>query len=473
MPVAGGAPVLVCDVLNVAHGASWGTDGTILFSDQDGIHQVRERGGKPQLVASGFWPEALPRGAEGFVFTDFNEPSPKVWAHSWKTGQRHILIDGGSHARYAASGHLIYASNGSLFGVPFDTERLAITGAAIPVVKDVMMGLPQERDIAHFAISPAGTLAYLPGQRLGPGRTLAWVDHHGNEEPLPIEPQHYESPRLSPDGNRIAVEILEKPGGWNIWIYDRIQQFLKPLTSHPSHDKFPLWTRDGQRIIFNSTRDPGGWNLYSQAADGTGQPERLTLHSTKFGDGIPWIVTRDDKALIYSDGDDLQLLSMDGGRRSTPLLRGQTSQGRASLSPDGRWIAYASGETGTTRLHVRPFPDVESGRWEIPTSIYPSSIWARDGRELFYAGPDAMAVVPIETANAFVAGKTRDLFPFKGRYVLDTPRNFDISHDGQRFLMIKEAPGNAGALQPSARDELVVVFNCFEEFKRLAPRVSQ
>jgi serine/threonine-protein kinase len=465
--IAGGLPVPLCSATSLTHGGSWVADDQIIFGGNGGLWRVSGSGGKPELLvptdSEAMWPEVLPNG-DAIVYTEIGPE--RIWAHSLKTGERRLLVELGSHARYVSSGHLVYASKGLLMAVPFDAERLDLLGPAVPVIEGIMMGLPREPMLPHFAVSASGTLAYLAGPVLSARHTLLWVDRRGREESLNVEPRSYSLPRISPDGTRLAVEV-EQSGNVDVWIHDLVRKTFAPLTSDPGDDGRPVWAPDGQRVAFLSTRDGKGINLFWQRVDGAIQAERLTTEPNQ--DQSPWAFTPDGKMLLFTrenpkTGIDLHLLSLERIHAPKVLVQEAGGQGSPALSPDGRWVAYRSNESGRYEIYVRPFPNVNDGKWSVTADGGSSPVWAPDRRELFYQNGDAMMAIPIDTEPTFTFGKPQRLF--SGSYIR-TYRNFDISPDGQRFLMIKDA--GAQALEPSARDEIAVVLNWSEELKRLAP----
>jgi len=310
-----------------------------------------------------------------------------------------------------------------------------------------------------YAISDNGTLIYVPSTSTGGfGRTLVWVDREGKEEPLAAEPQGYLSPRISPDGSRLAITIDESDGS-DVWIYDLEREILTRLTFDPAEDDNPLWAPDGQRIVFDSGRVGTNHNLFWKAADGTGQAERLT---TDPNDQTAVSFSPDGKRLVFIGGVPraFQVLSMERERTSQPLFGSQFNEGRGRISPDGHWIAYVSSETGRQETYVRPFPNVEEGKWQISRDGGIQPIWAPRGQELFYRIGEAMMAVGIKTEPTFTAGSPVVLFtgrdPTGG-----AGGDYDISPDGQRFLMIKQ--------EQAGVDQINVVLNWFEELKRLVP----
>jgi serine/threonine-protein kinase len=352
---------------------------------------------------------------------------------------------------------LVYeqSGTGNLMVVPFDLAALEVTGDSVPVVQGVRLS-PTSLD---YAISDNGTLIYVPSTSTGGlDRTLVWVNREGQEEPLAAEPQGYGSPRISPDGSRVAITI-EEPGGSDVWIYDLEREILTRLTFDPAADHHAVWTPDGRRIVFDSGRVETGHNLFWKAADGTGQVERLTTSPTTQSTHS---LSPDGKRLVFGEivaPRDLQVLSMEGERTSQPLFQSQFNETRGMISPDGRWIAYESDESGHQEIYVRPFPNVEEGKWQISSDGGTMPVWAPRGQELFYRNGEAMMMVGITTEPTFTAGSPVVLFT--GRYTRGVIVNYDISPDGQRFLMIKAVGGSTGQIN--------VVQNWFEELKRLVP----
>ena len=273
-------------------------------------------------------------------------------------------------------------------------------------------------------------------------------------------------PRLSPDGTRVAVSSGDQE--IDLWIWDLGRATLTRLALDPGRDRFPVWTPDGRRIIFTSDRG-GGLNVWWQAADGAGAAERLTTSSNgQFATGI----TPAGTAIVFNEatptmGRDLLQLALDGTRRATPLLQTKFDERNAIVSPDGRWLAYESNSSGSFEIYVRPFPNVGGGQWAVSTAGGTRPLWSRSGRELFYVGPDgALLRVPVEASGATWNAGTPMKF-FDRRYFTGgaAGRTYDVSPDGQRFLMIK-APGTDASATPPA---LIVVQHWDEELKARVP----
>jgi serine/threonine-protein kinase len=468
---------------------------------QGGLLSVPAGGGEPKVltrpdIAKGenvqfLFPSILPDG-RAVLFTMVppgQVENGQVAVLDLKTGQRKTLIRGGSHAEYVDSGHLVYAAAGTLRAVRFDLARLEVVSDPVPVVEQVMTTAAGE---ANFSVSRGGTLVYVSGgaagtQQVVTPRSLVWVTRQGREEPIKAPPRAYAVPRLSPDGTRVALDIRDQQS--DIWSWDLGRQILTRLTFDPALDMSPLWTPDGRRVIWTSTRASGNPNQYWQAADGTGAVERLT---TNVNAQFPTSISSDGTRVAFYEvatgtAIDVGVLTMDGPstagpstpavagqRRTEPLIKTTAVELNAEISPDGRWLAYQSNESGQSEVYVRPFPNVNGGRWQVSPGGGTRPAWARGGRELFYLDRNnLLTAVPVQTtASTFSAGnptKILDTRYYAGSTVLGIDlRGYDVSPDGQRFLMIKE---NAPTEQTSTTmpASMVVVLNWFEELKARVP----
>jgi serine/threonine-protein kinase len=336
-----------------------------------------------------------------------------------------------------------------------------VIGTPVPVLEQV---LQTPVGAVDAVVSSNGTLVYVASGLGGAARSLVWVDRTGREEPLAAPVRSYEYPRISPDGARIAVNVRDDDQ--DIWTWDLARQTLTRLTFHPAADAYPVWSPDSQYLIFASQR-AGAFNLYRQAADGTGAVERLT---ESVNPQFPYTVTREGTEVIFREsrpGHDLMILPMRSPGSSRPLVSTMYFERNADLSPDGRWLAYDSNESGREEIYVRPFPDVDKGRWQVSGAGGRIPLWSGDGRELFYVSPEgALMGVRVEPGALWRNSTPAPIV--RGEYFYASSglgRTYDIAADGQRFLMIKEA-GNAEA---SAVPRIVVVQNWTEEVKRLVP----
>jgi serine/threonine-protein kinase len=380
-------------------------------------------------------------------------------------------------ARYLPTGHLVYTlpNNNNLYAVAFDLDKLEVKGGPVPIVEGV----------EQAAVSDAGTLVYIPGTALqttsaGPlARTLVWVDRQGKEESIHMPPDYYLFPSISPDGKRVALtkRAVGDTVGQHIWIWDLVRETLTPLTTGKSSNNYkPIWTRDGKRIVFPSRRD-GKFGIYWKASDGTGEDQVLVLSPAKLTMLTPWSWSSDGKTLAMGTLDlaanpahgDIATLSMEGDPIIKILLQAEYNQVHPTISPDGKYIAYMSGETGNMELYVRPFPEVNKGKWPISTGGGESPIWSPDSSELFYRNEAAVMAVSIDTKATFSAGKPRMLF--QGPYVTgyeDSPA-WDISPDGKKFLMIKQPSPTDKPDSAAGPRKINIVLNWLEELKQRVP----
>jgi Tol biopolymer transport system component len=487
IPLGGGAGITLGTAQN-PWGISWDSDGVIRYGQgSDGIWQVSPTGSAPaRLITVGkgelaHGPQLLPDG--NWVLFTFRRSSQDSWdqaqivVQSLASGERIVLIERGRDARYLPTGHLVYGLNGVLLGVPFDVRARRVTGPAVPLVEGVM-DADVRTGAMHFAVSNDGTLVYLSGIS-GRRSTLTWVDRHGRREPLAAGQLAYSSPRVSPDGTRVAVEIAGRDGV-DIHIYDLARKVLTPLTSSPSRGRYPLWTPDSQRVVFYS--DAGGGGLYSMAADGTGQLQRLTTNPASqtpysWADGGRTLLF-DERSTDQLQKADIYALSMHREATVTPLVRTPVNDVEPAVSPNGRWLAYTSGEGSSSAgfpvpnargdVYLRPYPQVDRGRWRISVDGGDSPVWSRNGRELFFISRGQAMSVRIETASDFRPGTPTVMFDLPPFYesAARTQRQWDIAPDGERFLIIN--PGEA-ATGEHPHSRMVVVLNWAEELKRLVP----
>jgi Tol biopolymer transport system component len=468
--VSGGSALTLGDA-TFPHGASWGSQGVIAFAPSVGtsLKQVPDGGGTPQLLTrlkkgevNQRWPEFLPDG-KAVLFsgapTNANWINSVVAAESVATGERRNLVQGATHPRYAASGHLVYVQGGSLMAVPFDPRRLAITGAAVPTVEGVLQS--PSSGAAQYSLSATGSLIYIPGGVQADQRRLVWVTRNGAEQPVAAPARAYVYPRLSPDGQRVGVAITEEET--QVWLYDFSRETLTRFTFGGSVNQNGIWTPDGKWIAIQSNRE-GPMNIFWQRADGSGGLEHLI---TSEYNNFPMSWSPDGQLLAFAEvnpttGYDIWVLRM-SDRKAQPFLRTPFNESTPRFSPDGRWLAYISDESGRFEIYVQSYPG-PGGKWQISTEGGTEPVWNPNGRELFYRSSDKMMAVDIATQPSFTSGKPRMLF--EGPYIpaAGTNPNYDVSPDGQRFLMIKPSES-----AEAAQTQINVVLNWFEELKQKVP----
>jgi serine/threonine-protein kinase len=280
-------------------------------------------------------------------------------------------------------------------------------------------------------------------------RTPVWVDRAGHEEPIEMPRHSYAVPRISPDGTRIALDARDS--GNDIWIWDLARRTLSRLTNDPANDLNPLWTNDGRRIVFASSRN-GNPNLYLQSADGTGTPERLTDSVLP---QFPTSISPDEKRIVLFElgtAPDILVVPLDGDRKAVPLFKTPSSELNGAISPDGRWLAYQSNESGISEVYVRPFPNVDGGRWTISSGGGSRPAWGAKSSELFYLdSKNLLTSVGVQTnGSTFSASVARTVLKtayYPGFSITGADlRGYDVAADGQRFLMLKENPSTNTAV---------------------------
>jgi serine/threonine-protein kinase len=463
--LAGGTPITLCDASS-QEGGSWDFEDMIVFAANlgsgTGLYRVSANGGQPESIALPNvdrgdryrQPEVLPNGKAVLFAVFAGGEFFQIAALSLETGEQKILIERGRAPHYAPTGHLIYGQpeTGILMAAPFDIEALEVTGDSVPILEGVRQESLGFYATVDYVFSREGTLAYVPAPE-EVARSLVWVDRKGTETPVTEEKRNYRVPRVSPDGQSISVVIGEL-GGMNVWLYDLKSDSLRRFTFEEGGTH--KWSPDGKWIAFSSRKD-GPNHLYRKLADGSGSAERLTTDAPRLTRMIgSW---SPDGALIFFDRD-IYTLSMDGKGKPELLIAGGLY---AVLSSDGQWLAYVSTEGGESSVYVSRYSEPEA-KWQISGEEGGREpLWSPDGTELFYRSGDRMMVVSIQTEPAFNAGKPTLLF--EESYVsseFDPEfQYYDISPDGQRFLMIKEDQQEAGQIN--------VILNWFEELKRLVP----
>jgi eukaryotic-like serine/threonine-protein kinase len=469
VPAGGGPTATICEARGGAtgfRGATWGTGGRIVFATASlrGLMHVSDAGGVPEALTkppdgeSHRDPYFLPDGRTVlFVIERMGEPD-RIAVASLDAPEPRVLTAGNS-PKFASSGHLVYLREGALWAVPFDVDRLSIAGTAVPVVE----GIEVADESAQYDVAPNGTLVYSRGEGGQATRTLTWVDRQGREDPIPAPPRAYSSARLSPDGGRIAVDIRDQDN--DIWVWDVRGQALTRATFDKAQDEVPVWTPDGSRVAFRSNRD-GAFNVFWRPADGTGAEERLT---TSANPQVPTAFSPDSARLVLHEVvagtvQDIMAVELAGSRAVTPVLSTQFAEYYADVSPDGRWIAYQYLESNPSHIVVRPFPNVQSGRWQVSTAGGRHPVWSRNGRELFYLDLQGrLTSVDVDTTAGFRTSGPRIILE-RSYFEPIGQRNYDVSSDGQRFLMIKPTTGPEGA-----RAQVVVVLDWTEELKRRVP----
>jgi serine/threonine-protein kinase len=473
--VQGGSPVALCSVFN-PQGASWGEHDSIFagVGPQAPLYRVPAAGGtRRPFTQPGAgelthrWPQVLP-GERAVIFTASpsvaSMDNANIEAVSLKTGQAKILHRGGHYGRYLPSGHLVYVHQGVLFGVKFDPERLELRGTPVPLLDDVAAN--PVTGGGQFDFSATGTFVYVAGKSAAPAWQVGWLDGSGKIQPLLAVPRAYLFPRLSPDGRKLA--LIEQG---DIYVHDLDRDTASRLTFSGDANS-PVWAPDGKHLVFQSVFN--GRRISWVRSDGAGDSQTLLEHANN---SVPWSFSRTG-LLAYLNRDpetgiDIWTLPLDltdpghpKPGKPEPFLRTPSDEASPRFSPDGRWIAYRSNESGNIEIYVQPFPAATGGKWQISTGGGTYPLWSNNGRELFYETSDYRIMVveyKVEGAS-FVPGKPR-LWSDKQLFHAGT-MNIDLAPDGKRFAVLEQAE-NFGPEKGSVH--IVFLQNFFDELKRRIP----
>ena len=482
--ITGGAPVVLCDSPN-GRGLTWSDDGWIYFTADGGpnqsIQRVRVEGGAPEVAVKRLdselslrWPHILP-GGKVLLFTpqpsNGNFETASIVAYSFVDGTRKVVLQGGFNGRYVRSGHLLYGSNGQVFAAPFDPVAVQLTGRAVPVVQ----GVSNNANIGsmNFSASDSGTLVYVAGDSLMSRAPIGWIDRTGKTQTLRSTASDWSNPSFAPDGRRLAIDISDG-SQTDVWVYEWARDTLSRLTFDSANDARPVWSPSGRYIAFASTRN-GASNLYLQRADGTGDVQRLTeSKNAQFpsswhpsGKYLAYFETVPGQAsnvlILPLEGDDAT-----GWKPGTPqvFLAGPFTESSGMFSPDGRWIAYLSNESGRNEIYIRPFPG-PGGKWQISTAPADDPTWSKTAPEFFFLsttdlrlmnvkyrvqGDSFQADKPVAWLNTRLTGRPRP-----------PSRDLDLHPDGTRF-----ATASADEQSSTQQNRVVFVFNFFDELRRLS-----
>ncbi|HEX2463025.1 MAG TPA: protein kinase [Thermoanaerobaculia bacterium] len=472
--IAGGTPITLCPS-NRSRGASWGENDVIVFAESpsSALSTVPAAGGKPSPLTtldsakaefSHRWPQWLP-GEKKILFTSLasgeSSAGGVLEVLDVASGERKVIHQGGVYGRYLPSGHLVYLNEGTLFAAPFDLDRLELPRTPAPVVQGVA-----ETGGAHFDISQNGTLVYLEGLAGSPKYELVAVDRRGSASPLTAERQTFVEPRFSPDGRRLAAEVITGTSS-DSWVYDLDRGTVTRLTFGDGPDSVPVWSPDGAWIVYASTREEHS-GLYRKRADGSGEEELLLEGDSLYGSS--W--SRDGRFILYGivaptqTGNDIWVLPLDGDRTPQPYVATEFSEAEAAFSPDGRWVAYNSDDSGRSEVYVRPFP-ASGGKWQVSAAGGSHPRWRSDGKELYFRNDSGVMSVEVDTTgSALRVGTPSQLFegPFLRAAIGGSIyADYDVAPDGQRFVMLR------GESRLSVPDHVIVVLDFFKELEATFP----
>jgi eukaryotic-like serine/threonine-protein kinase len=458
--IQGGEPVTLCEA-RMPHGGTWGPDDRIIFADSEGLvlSRVSASGGKKDNLPNryedrAFLPQFLPGGKEVLysINIPYNPDYGQIVVLSLETGQRRIVLDGGTNPRYAASGHIVYARAGAIQAVPFDLTRLEVTGPAMTLIQGIRI---EEWGAAQFALSSEGTLVYVSGGPAHIGK-LTWVDLHGTSKPFEAPAKAFGPISLSADGQRLAVQVAAATS--DIWVYELVRGTFTRLTVDGSNLR-PLWEPDGRRLVYARVKGPEQFEVVRQTPGGSEEAEVL-MTSKRLR--LPGSFSPDGKLLAFQEHSpdtviDIWILPIDGDRQPVTWLKTKFNEWGPAFSRDGKWLAYASDESGQYEVYVRPYPG-PGGRHQISTAGGEEVLWSSDGRTLYYRDGPRWFAAAVEMQPEFRVASTKEMF--EGPFLNVPGVSYDVAPDGKHFVMIEENQKQLPITQ------LNVVLNWFSELKR-------
>jgi serine/threonine-protein kinase len=493
---SGGSAVVIAGVPGNLFGAAWGNDGRILYGQPEGIFRVSASGGTPELVIPAeegellYGPQLLP-GGDRVLFTVTTAQGAGRWdrgqivVQSLASGDRTVLIEGGSDASYVRTGHLVYARGSDLLGVAFDVGALTTSGGSVPLVQGVQRAAnPQNLTAsANYGVSEQGTLVYVTGDEglMAP----LWVDASGREEPTRTPRGNYQTVSLSPDGRWAALGAVGEDGNADVWISELARGTLTRLTTDPGQETHPLWSPGGQRVAYVTDRS-GSPEIVWRNADGSGSVETLLTPGAEADslrpegwspDGtVLFFCLRQGRNVDFQDGSgnlDVGMVTVGEPDSWHPLLQTPAAECSPALSPDGRWLAYSSNETGGYQVYVQRFPE-GTGRQQVSVTNGIRPRWSDDGRTLVYDRSNPGGA-PLAVAQVAVSGGTSELGPLRfgdqtdlfiwAYYGVPGGRFQDMTPEGDRFLVLH----SPNAVEGGQRNQIIIVQHWTEELERLVP----
>ncbi|MCG6925344.1 MAG: serine/threonine-protein kinase [Acidobacteria bacterium] len=439
----GGRPFALAEQ-NGAGGAAWGEDGRILFAPMysEGLFRIPSEGGDAERITTPdrtrgelghWWPQILPGGRTA-IFTAFCTPldTSRVEAVDLQTGEVRDVVDGGFFGRYVPSGHLLYVKGDRLFAAPFDPVGATVTGPAQSVLDDVYVA--QTEALSLLDVSVDGTLAWLPGSVADPEREIVWVDREGRSRPAVLEKRRFRGVNLSPDGGALVTAILGE--SLDLWTFSLDQGTLSRLTSGPRTEFRPFWSRDGRSVLFVLDRPP--FEIHRIGVGGSAEDEPLWKAEL---DTVPTGLSPDGRHVVYTltepeTGKNVWVAPLDESAPPQPLRASTYEEDFGTFSPDGRWIAYQSDETGRPEIYVEAFPG-PGERHQISADGGAEPVWAHGSGEIFYRHGDEVRVVPTRTGSRFEFEPSRALFSLAFDNLGNSARNYDVTPDGQRVVAVR------------------------------------
>ncbi|MGE0460386.1 MAG: protein kinase [Vicinamibacterales bacterium] len=464
LPVEGGPPFTVA----TAGGApTWGEDGMIYYGRGNLTYRVSAQGGEPVIVTTPLpnvlqlHVDALPDGRGLLLTLLTGTPAQAQLAVVGPEGGAPRVLLAGTMARYAATGHLVYATaDGTLLAAPFDVRRLEITGPSVPLAEGVEM---DSSGTTEFAVSRSGSLVYTTGT--GSLSELVWVTRAGVVAPVDASwTGEFGSPVLSPDGTRLAVAIQGQESK-DIWVMQVDRGSKLRLTLDGARNDYPTWTPDGGSVTFASDRAGPSFDLWTKRSDGSGEPvleidEEWAIAEALWSPDGAWFVHR--TSTNVTGAGDILARRTDRDVKPVPIVASRFTEVTPAISPNGRWMAYASSETGRREIVVVPFPNASDAKWPVSVGGGSEPLWSRDGGELFYRnGKGELVSARVQTTGTFSIGATSVLFPDRDYLRFGVVRQYDVTPDGQRFLMIRK-------VATGRESRLILVRNAFRGLESVA-----
>jgi serine/threonine-protein kinase len=466
VPLDGGSPLVLADAF--WGGGTWTADDTIIYTPtyQQGLWRIPAGGGtatkltepdRTQNELGHWWPQVLPDGKH-VLFTAYSTPieRSRIAVYDLGTGQIKTVAQGGTYARYLPTGHLVYARTESVVAVPFELSTLSVIGAPVPVVDDVMA--ESESGMVQISFANNGTMAYVPASLGDVPIQLVWVDRAGVTTPMTAAKRRFFGPELSRSGRRLAVTVTDD--NTDLWVYELERDFFTRLTFGAASDFGALWDKDDRRIVFASEQP--AFQVFMKPLSSSAAAEPVVAGPN---DTIPTSISADGTVLLYTErhpatGDDIMKIALTPGAKPEVVVRTPFSDQQAVLSPDGRWMAYVSDDSGRDEVFVQAFPN-GGERWQVSTDGGSQPRWSRDGRELYFANPGRFTAVPILPGSTFAFGKPQGLFQGNFRHIMGV--GYDVAPDGKRFIMLQRDP----AAPPIT---VSVVLNWFDELRAKVPK---
>jgi serine/threonine-protein kinase len=433
---------------------SWAADDTIVFSTGTGraLFRIPAAGGSPQPVtmldaAAGHLshesPFVLSDGRHALI-TIITADSHQVGVADLDTGVVTPLTEG-RQPQYVAPGYIVLVRGSELWAAPFDVSTRALEGDPVMIVEGIELG--NLNGTAHYDISDDGTMVYMPRRPTLGITTPVWLTRDGEEVVIPVEPQAYTRASLSPDGTRIALAVAA-PDNRDIWVYDIARETLMRLTVDEAIDTAPVWSPDGRQIAFRSERHGGG--IFIARADGSGDASKLTSSDGPARPAhTPYTFTPDGSTLLFTElrsysDQGIAAVRVDDPLVAEVLVDGPYAETRPAISPDGRWVAYQSDETGRYEMYVRSYPDVEASRVQVSTNGGTSPMWSADGRLLYFHDGNDMVAARVRPDTSFAVDELVPLFE-ASRFNQRLGPIYDVTEDGRRFLFLRQGDGTGAS----------------------------